>query len=65
LCRAVALAVGDEDFSHSSIHGCVDFLLVAHVIFVSFSGYFVRFACAACSSDSGVFEFEFVDGDHG
>jgi hypothetical protein len=50
---------------YGSFHGCVDFLLVAHVIFVSFSSYFVGFSCAPCSFDSEVFGFGFVGGDHG
>jgi hypothetical protein len=33
-CREFVLRV------HGSFHGCVDFLLVARVIFVSFSSYF-------------------------
>jgi hypothetical protein len=37
---------------YGSIHGCVDFLLVARVIFVSFRAIFVGFSCAACSFDS-------------
>jgi hypothetical protein len=31
---------------YESIHGCVDFLLLSRVIFVSFLGYFVGFWCA-------------------
>jgi hypothetical protein len=50
---------------NESFHGCVDFSLVAHVIFVSFRAIFVGFSCAACSFDSEVFGFQFVDGDHG
>jgi hypothetical protein len=51
---------------NGSFHGCVDFPLVAHVIFVSFfRAIFVRFSCVACSLDSEVFGFGFVGGDHG
>jgi hypothetical protein len=46
-------------------HGCIDFLLVALVIFVSFRAIFVGFSCAPCLFDFEVFEFEFVGGDHG
>jgi hypothetical protein len=50
---------------YGSFHGCVDLLLVARVIFVSFSSYFGGFSCAACFFDSEVFGFGFVGGDHG
>jgi hypothetical protein len=35
---------------NGSFHGCVDSLLLARRIFMSFSSYFVGFSCAACSS---------------
>jgi hypothetical protein len=50
---------------YGSFHGCVDFLLVAHVFFVFFRAIFVGFSCAACSFDSEVFGFGFVGGHHG
>jgi hypothetical protein len=34
---------------YGSFHGCVDLLLVARVIFVSFLTIFVGFSCATCS----------------
>jgi hypothetical protein len=50
---------------YGSIHGCVDFVLLARVIFVSFSSPFVRFSCATCSFDYEAFVFSFVCGDYG
>jgi hypothetical protein len=50
---------------YGNFHGCVDFLLLALVIFLSFCAIFVGFLCAPCSFDSEVFEFGFVGGDHG
>jgi hypothetical protein len=50
---------------YGSFHGCVDLLLVARVIFVSFRAIFVGFSCVACSFDSEVVGFRFVGGDHG
>jgi hypothetical protein len=50
---------------YGSFHGCIDFHLVASVIFVSFRTIFVGFSCAACSFDSEVFGFGFVCGDNG
>jgi hypothetical protein len=47
---------------YGSFHGCVDFLLVALVILVSFSAIFVGFSCAPCSFNSEVFGFRFVVG---
>jgi hypothetical protein len=45
---------------YGSIHGCLDFLLLARVIFVSFSGYFVGFSCVACSINFEEFVFGFL-----
>jgi hypothetical protein len=53
LCREFDLRV------YGSFHGCVNFLLVARVIFVSFRAIFVGFSCTACSFDSEVFGLEF------
>jgi hypothetical protein len=50
---------------YGSIHGCVDFLLVARVISCLFRAIFVGFLCVPCSFDSEVFGFGFVGGDHG
>jgi hypothetical protein len=47
---------------YGSFHGCVDFLLVALVIFVSIGDIFVGILCAPCSFDSEVFGFGFVGG---
>jgi hypothetical protein len=47
---------------YGNIHGCVDFLFVAQVISVSFSGYFRQILSAACSFDFEVFGFGFVCG---
>jgi hypothetical protein len=49
---------------YGSFHGCVDFLLVACVIFVSFQAIFVGFSCTAYSFDFEVFGFGFFCGDH-
>jgi hypothetical protein len=49
---------------YGSIHAFVDFHLLALVIFVSFSGYFVGFSCVACFFDSKVFVFGFLCGYH-
>jgi hypothetical protein len=46
-------------------HGCVDFLLVARVIFMSFSGYFRWIFVSGYSFDSDVFAFRFICGYHG
>jgi hypothetical protein len=50
---------------YGRFHGYVDFPLVVRVIFVTFWAIFVGFSCAACSSDSVVFGFGFLCGDHG
>jgi hypothetical protein len=50
---------------NGSFHGCEDFPLVAHWIFMSFSSYFRRFSCAACSFDYEVFGFGLVGEGHG
>jgi hypothetical protein len=47
---------------NESFHFCVDFPLVACVIFVSFRAIFVGFSCAACSFESKVFGFRFGGG---
>jgi hypothetical protein len=59
ICRESDLRV------YGSFHGCVDFLVVAHVIFVSFQAFFIGFSCAPCSFHSEVFGLGFVGGDHG
>jgi hypothetical protein len=50
---------------YGSFHGCIDLLLVARVIFMSFSSNFLGFSCVSCSFDFEVFVFGFVGGDHG
>jgi hypothetical protein len=63
--RFSSLFCRDSDLRvYESFQGCVNFLLVARVIFMSFQTIFVGFTCVACSFDSEVFGFRFLCGDH-